>query len=337
MMTLKADNQIDFWKELEEQLKGLLSEVGKIAINKTAGVIQVTDRPPAVKGVARFINELNQTVLRQVDIEAKIYDVTLSDRFQLGIDWDSVIARVGGGKVRGIGATTTPLADGQSSQGLSSLLSNPALGPGFFPQQTTLNLIFQNKDNALVLQALKLQGDLSVVSQPRLRTVNNQTAMIKVGTDMPFFSQTTFFIPTTTGVGIPTSTPTTEDTFQTITVGTILSITPQVSTNGWLSLDVSPVITSLVEEKISPSGTTTAPVLDIKQASTLVRLKSDETIVIGGLIQKSSAKLVRKVPFLGDIPLLGRAFQGTSDNKQKKELVIFLSPHVVDEVQTASR
>jgi type II secretory pathway component GspD/PulD (secretin) len=160
--------------------------------------------------------------------------------------------------------------------------------------------------------------------------VNNQTAIIKVGTDRPFFSRTTFFIPSQTTGGTPATTTTTEDTFQTITVGTILSITPQISTNNWISLDVSPVITSLVEERVSPSGTTTAPVLDIKQASTMVRIKSDETIVLGGLIQNTSEKASRKIPFLADIPALGKLFQGRFEGKEKKELVIFLTPHIVE-------
>ena len=217
-----------------------------------------------------------------------------------------------------------PAAFIQNGAGVPEIFHRRRLGVGF----KLADALVPNA--AVVLQALKLQGEVNIVSQPRLRTVNNQTAIIKVGTDRPFFSRATFFIPSSTIGGIPATTTTTEDTFQTITVGTILSITPQISTNHWISLDISPVITSLVEERVSPGGTTTAPVLDIKQASTMVRVKSDESIVIGGLIQKTSEKALRKVPFLGDIPILGKAFQGKFESKEKKELVIFLTPHIVD-------
>jgi MSHA biogenesis protein MshL len=311
-MQLSQEDSIDFWEELQVQLREILSDTGKLAINKTAGLIQVTDRPPAVKNVARYIDDLHDTVHRQVDIEAKIYDVTLNDQFQLGIDWEQVI-RSQNGNLRGIGST---------------IVTAPVGGDAV--KSAALSLIFTNRNTTVVVQALREQGDVRVVSQPRLRTVNNQTAIIKVGTDTPFFSRRTFFIPTVTSSGTAATTTTTEDTFETITVGTILSITPQIATNGWISLDISPVITSLVAIRISPSGTTTAPELDIKQASTLVRVRSEETIVIGGLIQDVHATTRRKIPVLGDIPGLGVLFRGKFESKSKRELVIFLTPRIVE-------
>jgi MSHA type pilus biogenesis protein MshL len=265
-----------------------------------------------VQNVADFLDQLHGTVHRQVEIEAKIYDVTLNDQFHLGIDWEQII-RTHGGNLRGIGSTIVTAPVG-----------------GDVVRSAALSLIFTNRNTAVVVQALQEQGNVQIISQPRLRTLNNQTAIIKVGTDMPFFSRTTFFIPTGGVAGIPATTTTTEDTFQTITVGTILSITPQISDDRWISLDISPVITSLVAVRISPGGTTTAPELDIKQASTLVRVRSEETIVIGGLIQDTHATTVRKIPLIGDIPGLGLLFRGKFDSKQKRELVIFLTPRIVD-------
>jgi MSHA biogenesis protein MshL len=311
-MQLSQEDSIDFWDEMDTQIRAILTPAGKLAINKTAGLIQVTDRPAAVSNVADFIEQLHDTVHRQVDIEAKIYDVTLNDQFQLGLDWEHII-RTHGGSLRGIGSTivTAPVG-GEAVKGAA------------------LGVLFSNQNTSVVLEALHEQGEVRVVSQPRLRTLNNQTAIIKVGTDTPFFSRTTFFIPSLSTAGVPATTTTTEDTFQTITVGTILSITPQISSDGWISLDISPVITSLVAIRISPSGTTTAPELDIKQASTLVRVRSNETIVIGGLIQDTHAKTVRKIPVLGDIPALGLLFRGKFDTTSKRELVIFLTPRIVE-------
>jgi type II secretory pathway component GspD/PulD (secretin) len=116
-----------------------------------------------------------------------------------------------------------------------------------------------------------------------------------------------------------------------VTVGTILTITPQISADNWISLDISPVLTSLVAVEKSPSGTATAPVLDTKQASTLIRVRDGTTIILGGLIQNQRGRNQRKVPLLGDIPILGRVFTGKFDLKVKKELVIFITPKVVRE------
>jgi len=152
--------------------------------------------------------------------------------------------------------------------------------------------------------------------------------MIKVGTETPFFTSRTTTIPGTTA---GTTTQLQEDAVQTITIGTILAITPQISSNDWVTLDVAPVLTSLVETRTSPSKATTAPVLDIKQASTLVRVRSGTTIVLGGLMQDEHGKTTKKIPLLGDIPLLGYLFRGKVDFTAKKELVISITPTIVDE------
>jgi MSHA biogenesis protein MshL len=312
MVNLSQDNPVDFWKELEEELIKVLSEKGKtgLAINRTAGLIQVTDRPSGLKRVEQYLASLSSTVQRQVEIEVKIYDVTLGDQFQFGVDWEQ-IAKAYAGQFNFIGSPT---------------VVSPVGGAQVKPSAITM--LFQNDNTSVMLTALKEQGEVHVVSQPRLRTLNNQTALIKVGTDTPFFSQNVFFVPSTTPGGAATLVN--QDQYQLITIGTILSITPQVASDGFITLDISPVITSLVDTKIGPNQTT-APVIDIKQASTLVRVKGGETVVLGGLIQTATSKTTRKIPLAGDIPLLGKLFQGKFNAAQKKELVIFVTPTVIVE------
>ena len=307
-MNLKLDNPIEFWKELEEQIQKLLTDAGKgrLAVNKTAGMIQVTDRPSALKQVDLFLRKLNDSVGLQVDIEAKLYDVTLNDQFQFGIDWEHVVTYMGGAMFfQGTPTVLEPIG------GLPIKLSSLTAG-------------FNNENTTIILTALQEQGELQVISQPRLRTLNNQTAIMKVGQDLPFWTSFTETIASAGGL-----TTASGDFPTTITVGTVLSITPQISTNGWIALDISPAISSLVEIRESPSGLSSGPVLDIKQASTLVRVRDGETIVLGGLIQNSDAKSRRKIPIIADIPGLGRLFQGRFDTKQRKELVIFLTPTIV--------
>ena len=300
----------------------MLSPIGKesLAVNMTAGLIQVTDRPSAIKRVEKYLEGMGNSVQRQVDIEAKIYEVTLSSQFALGLDWSRII----GDSVIIAGDTIVP-----GGGALTAVRAAQALGEPLKNRNSTLGLVFKNADTKLILEAVEEQGTLNVVSQPRVRALNNQTALIKVGRDQPFFSQTTYFIPTTTTGGVPTSTTTTEDTYQTITIGTILSITPQISNDGEVALDISPVISSLLDTLISPSGNTTAPVLDIKQVSTLVRVTDGDTIVIGGLIQNTKEIKNRKIPLLGDIPLVGPLFRGKNEAMSRRELIIFITPRVV--------
>jgi MSHA type pilus biogenesis protein MshL len=307
-MNLTLENPIEFWKELETQLQNLLSASGKerIAVNQTAGLIQITDHPSALKKVEAYLSRLNESVSRQVDIETKLFDVVLSDQFQFGIDWEQVASYMGGQLFfQGMPTVTTPVG-------------------GFPVRLNALSVGFENANTLVVLTALEEQGDVQLISQPRLRTLNNQTAIMKVGQDVPFW--TSFTDTTSSGGG---QTTTSGDVPTTITVGTVLSITPQISTNGWIALDISPAISSLVEVRESPSGLSSGPVLDIKQASTLVRVRDGETIVIGGLIQNTVARTRRKIPVIADIPLVGKLFTGYFDLVQKKELVIFLTPTIV--------
>src|SRR4029077_18864327 len=138
------------------------------------------------------------------------------------------------------------------------IVQNPVYGPN--PPATGVQAVFARNGVSAVLNALSQQGTLKVVSKPRLRTLNNQPAVVRVGQDIPIFS--------TQVTQSPGSPPviTTNETVQTITVGTVLSITPQVSSDGYITLDVTPAVSRLVSTQTSASGNTSAPVIDIRQA-----------------------------------------------------------------------
>lgn len=318
-VSINQSDSIKFWDELTEQIKPLLTGTGQVSINRMAGQIMVTDRKRNVDRVGEYLRNVKKTLHRQVDIEARIYEVILGDQFQLGVDWQNVMAHVedyylsSGGSLVGIPSSST-------------IIKNP-MGGGT-PGTPALSLAMGRNEAKVVVDALKTQGKVEAVSQPRLRTLNNQSALIKVGQDKPFFRQSSTII---TGTS-PTTTSSTE--IQTVTIGTVLSITPQIAEDGWITLDISPVITRLVETATAPEqpggGTTaTAPVVDVKQASTVVRLKDNSTIVLAGLIQNEKTKTIRKMPLLGDIPLLGYVFTGKYTSDRKSELVIFITPTIV--------
>lgn len=343
-----ADNTTDFWKELAEELKFMLTPSGQtsISINKTAGVIQVTDRPSALRRVENYLTGVRDSVHRQVDIEARLYDVTLNNQFQFGIDWVHLASAYSG--TIGFGGATLPIANG-GSQLLDSTIGGinrfGTLGTSVSttPGGNLSSLVFQNLNTQAAVNALEQQGTVEVISTPRIRTMNNQTALMKVGEEVPFFNTSTTIVP---GTAAGTSSVLQQTIINSITIGTILSITPQISSDDWVSLDISPVLTSLkqivsatgggITSSNSPAGNpttsgTTAPDLDTKQASTQVRVRDGSTVVIGGLIQTQKAKNDTKVPVLGDIPLIGKLFTGTFRFNQKHELVIFVTPHIVRE------
>jgi MSHA biogenesis protein MshL len=246
---------------------------------------------------------VHQALYRQVEIEARIYEVGLNDHHSLGIDWT---------KINFLGT--------KGSIELANIITAPF--GGFIPKLATTTISFADGDFAGVLKALQEQGDLRVVSQPRVVTMNNQPALIKVATDQPFFTQTV-------SQGTAGSSTIVTEQVRSVTVGLVLSVTPQISEDGWIMMDVTPIISRLRDIAESPSGSANAPVLDVKQSSGLVRLKDGEMVIIGGLIQEEFSDTERKVPILGDIPLLGRLFKGTYTVKTKSELVIFISPKIV--------
>ncbi|OGV66475.1 MAG: hypothetical protein A3K18_30815 [Lentisphaerae bacterium RIFOXYA12_64_32] len=320
-------DDIGFWDEVETQLKILVPDGsdGRVMVDPMSGTIQVYARHPIVEQAASFIYALDRTIHRQVDIEAKIYEVTLNSMHELGIDWPTVISKVG------VSMTGNKNTGDYDSTATGNYVVGTLRNGDIEMASQALQLILTPDNARATLDALAQQGTLNVVSKPRLRTLNNQSALIKVGTDMPFFSQT--FLNTSTGSN---STTNSGDIVQIITVGTVLSLTPQISADGWITLDVSPVVTSLGSTPdapdgtaTSPSRTATAPVLDIKQTSTLVRVRDGETVVIGGLIMDYKREDTRGVPGLGKIPYLGRLFRWEGEITQKKELVIFLTPQIV--------
>jgi MSHA type pilus biogenesis protein MshL len=314
--SITQQDNIDFWKELETQLAQMVTERGKLVVDKMSGIVQVTDAPTAVNRISEFLELMQSRTQRQVDIEARIYEVVLNNEFQLGVDWKAIIDQP---EVAGILAAST--------------IVNLPVG-GVVPSAPAIagTLKYQDSDFEIsaIIRALNEQGRVNAISQPRLRSLNNQMAVIKVGTEQPFFNTNSGFI---AGNGGSPGGTFQNSTFESITVGTILSLTPQISEDGHITLDISPVISSLVGiESAGDEGLVTAPVLDIKQSSSLIRVKSGETIIIGGLIQGQDARTSRKVPILGDLPVVGLPFRGEFKASRKTELIIFLTPTVVEDL-----
>ncbi len=309
--SIKQEDKLTFWADFEMQLKGLMSqEQGrKLVVNRLSGIIYVTDLHSNISTIETFINSIDGSIHRQVEIEARIYEVTLNDDYSLGVDWTKIGFDNGRGVISSSSIIAAPV--GAVSAKAFSLGANYSRG-----------------NFAGVLSALKEQGDIKIISQPRLLTLNNQPALIKVGTDHPFFeAQVT--------EGSSNNRDRVSITVRYVTIGVVLSVTPQISQDGWIILDISPSITRLVGtdrivDNITLLPLATAPVIDVKQSSTLVRLRDREMVVISGLIQEETSDTVRKVPLLGDIPGVGKLFTGTYKSTSKRELIVFLTPKIIN-------
>ncbi len=343
--SIAQNDTINFWNELEEQLNAILERSdddytgaerpmettvqtdretnitttltqrvreseGRLIIDRLSGTIQVTTTRARMKNVDTFLARVSEGIKRQVYIEAKVVEVFLNDDQSLGIDWSEL-----------------DFGSLQLSSDVS--VTNPADGANALPPTLSgtyirsFGHVLDNIEGALT--ALKEQGQVQVVSQPRIRTLNNQSAIVRVGTERTFFTTTTTI--TAVAGGLPLQTVT--NTPSTINEGLVLTVTPQISESGEITMDVTPVLTRISGVETSPDGLSNAPRLDIKQSSTLVRMHDGETIVVGGLIQETVSNTERSVPIIGKVPVLGKLFSATYDRDVRKELVIFLTPHII--------
>jgi MSHA type pilus biogenesis protein MshL len=325
-MTIEQEDKVDFWDEVETQLEEMVSETGRLVVNRLAGMIQITDQHRRVEEVAGFVDQLNLSIYRQVDIEVKIVQVVLREDYALGIDWSRLVSETNVGS--------------NWDFNINNTVTSPA--GGFAPLSNVVNLVFSDVDadgsNNLtaVITALEEQGDVEVVSQPRIRTLNNQSALIKVGTDRTFFRREQLTDSTSAGSQVFST-----DVPQVVTEGVVLAITPQISMDGWITMDVSPVVTrvSSVSEVKDGGGNviSSAPNLDVSQASSLVRTKSGNTIVIGGLIQDISSDTDRGIIGLASVPGIGGLFKGQYQATERTELVMFVTPRLIGQPDMPDR
>ncbi|HHJ63996.1 MAG TPA: hypothetical protein ENJ61_03725 [Aquifex aeolicus] len=295
----------DFYTQIEENLKGLLSDRGSYVLNRFTGTLVVTDRRRNVERIAEFLERLKREISKQVLIEAKIVEIALSDRFQYGVDWSSFFR-----DVFGTGANVT----------LSQTLSVPT--GGF----ASLNVV--SSDFTTLINALATYGKIYTLSNPRIMVSNGQTALIATGIVTPFFERQAVTLTGTTTTQIQENIVKTN-----VLEGVLLGVTPYVDEAGNILLNIVPVSTRLEgTKKLERNGEVLAeaPILNVKETGTVVRVRNNELVVIGGLIGDVKGVEERKVPGLGDIPVLGYLFKSKRVFTEKRELIIFLRPRLVE-------
>ncbi len=308
--SVSSTDNVDVWTDLTTTLTGMLSKEGKVVLSKSAGLVAVTDLPANLLRIAQYLELVEGTVHRQVMIEAQVIEVDLTRDFSAGIDWNLVANNL---RVSGLGVVQPTLTGGAiARQTLATAGSIFQIGLATRLGSQTLNVL---------LSALAQQGQVAVLSKPKLSTLNNQKAIMKVATDDVFFTTTRTREPTT---GIVTETETT----QTVTEGLVLDVTPQIGPDDTVTMNIRPSISERVGQATSPQGSV-VPIIAVRATDSVVRVRDGETVLIGGLMQNRVSRNRSGVPVLQDIPIAGGLFRNRQDQERKTELVILLTPTVM--------
>ena len=294
--SVSGSERTDLLADIETAMNSLKSPEGKIIFNKMAGIVFVTDYPRYLDQIGFFLETIQTAVHRQVVIEAKVVEVRLDNTSQFGVNWTAVA-------------------------GQALKLEQPFATTGSFQITATA------KEINATINALATQGYVNVISSPTISTLNNQPAIMRVGTQDIFFSTTTQVDPRTGTIIQTAITP------SAINEGVVLDVTPQISDDGVIIMNVHPTVTVRTGQATSPRGDT-VPIVDVRETDTVVRVREGGTVLIGGLISDRQIENANKVPILGNLPVIGGLFRSTSKESHKTDLVILLTPRVLD-IQSA--
>ena len=336
---IETSSDSNFWAELRAALQAIVgTEDGRsVVVNPHAGAVLVRAMPDELKAVDNFLSAVQGTVERQVILEAKILEVQLSKGYQSGINWAGLherandrllLGQIGGGNIfngnSSIAGNSGVLDPGNLSQVEGTATS--AFG-GVFTAALSIG-----SDFTAFIELLETQGQVHVLSSPRVSTVNNQKAVIKVGSDEFFVTDLRSSTNVTTGALSTQNNVELTPFFS----GVALDVFPQVSEAGYITLHIHPTVSEVREQiknvSVSSTDAISLPlaVSTIRESDTVVRARSGQVVVIGGLMQNTTEDEVAGVPLLGDLPLIGGLFRHTRQVERKSELVILLRPVVVE-------
>lgn len=299
----------NFWSTLKVTLDSIVgNENGrKIVMNPGAGMVIVRADSRQLKQVGEYLDSLESTMIRQVIIEAKILEVTLNDNFQSGIDW----------KLLGMSQVTNQTLTG-NLKAFTSMFTLSGRGGS------------NNNDFSAAIKLLSDQGNVQTLSSPRIATLNNQKAVIKVGTDEFFVTNVS-----STSVGSGNTTETTQDLDLTpFFSGIALDVTPQIDASGGIILHIHPIVSTVTDQDKSFTVSDKAQVLPlalstIRESDSVVHAENGQIVVIGGLMENKTKEYQGSTPGLAKAPVVGPLFRRTNQTSVKSELVILLRPVMV--------
>jgi MSHA biogenesis protein MshL len=325
----------DFWSGLHQTIVAIVGngEGRSVVVDPHAGLVIVRGMPGELRDVEAYLDDAEDSLQRQVILEAKIIEVRLNDSFQSGIDW-TAISKNGNtligtsGVFDGSSAVANFAGNATATTALSG--STPAVGNLFAVAGSSSTF-------SALIRLLSAQGDVQVLSSPRISTVNNQKAVIKVGSDEFFVTN----ISSSTSSNSSSTTTTPDITLAPFFSGIALDVTPQISENDDVILHVHPSVSEVVDQikVITVGGQTQQLPLalsSVRESDSVVKAKNGQVVVIGGLMQNSYSNEDSGLPGLSDIPIIGGLFKQKKRSKTRSELVILLRPIVVNSNKTWS-
>ena len=332
---IETSYEADFWTELEETLTQMVGDVEgqQVIVNSQTGVVVVTALPDKLRSIGEYLDAIQDIAQRQVILEAKIVEVQLSDGFRSGINWVAVSQP--GDDTHTFGQLAPPpgFTGDPSTLGGAPITVQPGNPVTGFETSTlggAFTMAFDIGDFNAFLELLEQQGETRVLSSPRVSTLNNQKAVIKAGTDE-------FFV---TDVSSNTITGTSSTTSRDVELtpffsGIALDVTPQISAEGEVTLHIHPTVSEVIDQQkiLTISGETdTLPLAfsEIRESDSIVKARSGQIIVIGGLMRNSMTDESFGTPGLSKIPGVGNLFKSKRSVETKTELVILLKPIVID-------
>ncbi len=306
----------DIYDNLEEQIIDRIGDEGSIYLNRQTGTLAVRTRPRTLEEIENYITALKEKYSRQVLIEARILEVELNKAHELGIDWGRLQATISQDQMRQGGALFNLRTD----------LTENGLLYG-------LRLSHRYYDISAVFRALEEFGHVRSLSNPRLKAMNGQSAMISVGRSVSYLRS--LETEQTAGEGLSTTNVSVE--ISSIFDGVLLGVTPIIEKNNSVSLHLLPIKSDLIalrEREFEGGNRYTFPVVNLREASTVIRTKSGEMFILGGLIQERSEDTESGLPVLQKMPLVGGAFKHSVKKSKRVELVIIMSVKVLGNEQT---
>ena len=311
---ISTETESDFWQDITRALQMIVSaEDGQVVVNAGAGLVMVRASTDQLDMVEDYLRRTELIMQRQVVLEAKILEVELNESYRQGIDWSDL---------RSVSSGSTPTS--VAGELVGQAIRTGDIGGLFSATITEGNF-------STVIELLGQQGNVQILSSPRISTTNNQKAVIKVGTDEFFVTDIDFNDDTTAGTATQNTSTSVELT--PFFSGISLDVTPQISEEGNITLHVHPAVSEVNDQqKLITVGErdVTLPLAQstVRETDSVIRAKSGQIVVIGGLIQNRSEDNNAAVPFFSDIPLVGELFKQRNFDSTKSELVILLRPMV---------
>lgn len=338
---VKGFAEADFWGEIEKNLTSILSQPGMVngksgsfSVNRQAGLVTVYASMRPQRSIETFLRRAEKLARSQVLIEARIVEVELADQYRAGINWRTLFD-----KGFNMAARFGPAAAG------APFLSAATANDGLFTAS------YSGSDFSAILNLVREFGATRILSSPRLTVLNNQAAVMKVARNEVYFTTSAQFPTTVTAGGVPVSgTPVFTSTPRTVPVGLVMTVQPVINMDAQeVTLNLRPTISRVVDHVSDPSiGLNAAqhnisapidskiPVLAVREMDSILRLRSGEVGVMGGLMQDSSINNDKGVPPFDEVPLLGNLARARDNDGTVSELVILLRATITDQARPDS-